>query len=550
MLDHPNLVKAYDVDQENGVHYLVMDYVDGYSLQQIVSRFGPLSIELSAHSIRQAAQGLQAAHAAGLVHRDIKPANILLDCNGVIRVLDLGLALFFSDREDPLTLKFDNKPVLGTADYVAPEQALDSHEVDSRADIYSLGATFHFLLAGQPLFPKGQIAQKLIWHQTLQPEPLRHLRPEVPAELAAIVERMIAKSPDRRYQTSAEVIEALQPWTANPLPHDAWPVNGASASRSPLTTYSSPDTTLRSPRPRTMAELTTPPFLSVQMDTEAPSDAPPTGSPAESVQTTALRLFADVAPRTRLFRIPWINKRLISSTLLLMLGAFTGIGIRIATSRDNSPAKGPAEASLQEYTIRRVSHASEDYPSVSAALQEAPDRTAILICEANWEEVLHFNGGDSPGHSIRIEGRSPTGSAVCWRPPPGHPVNQPLLQISDGTGLTLKGFRLDGQDCVNNLVSLHGSSAGLLLEDLHLYGFRHNGVVLHGCKGSGEQPVTLQRLCIAPTRLNDSAVLLETDEGEANQHIRILDCCFEGRHPVAVRLNGPALDIELNRNRE
>ena len=217
-LDHPNLVKAHDIDCENGLHFLVMDYIDGSSLQQIVARFGPLSIARSAHYIRQAAQGLQAAHAAGLVHRDIKPANILLHRHGVIHVLDLGLARFFSDNEDPLTLKFDGNNILGTADYVAPEQALNSHEVDSRADIYSLGATFYFLLTGLPLFPEGKITQKLIWHQTRQPTPLRQRRPEVPGELAAIVERMIDKKRERRFQTAAEVIEALLPWTATPLP--------------------------------------------------------------------------------------------------------------------------------------------------------------------------------------------------------------------------------------------------------------------------------------------------------------------------------------------
>ncbi len=197
-LDHPNLVKAHDVDRDNGLHFLVMDYVDGSSLQEIVSRFGPMSIERAAHYIRQAAHGLQAASAAGLVHRDIKPANILLDRHGVIRVLDLGLARFFCDNTDPLTLKYDADNVLGTADYVAPEQALNSHEVDVRADIYSLGGTFYFLLAGQPLFPEGKITQKLIWHQTRQPTPIRQLRPEVPAELAAVVERMIEKQAAQR----------------------------------------------------------------------------------------------------------------------------------------------------------------------------------------------------------------------------------------------------------------------------------------------------------------------------------------------------------------
>src|SRR5260370_6155293 len=120
-----------------------------------------------------------------MVHGDIKPANILVDRSGTVRVLDLGLARFFHDEQDQLTLKYDENNVLGTADYVAPEQALNSHVVDVRADIYSLGCTFFFILTGGPPFPGGKAAQKLIWHQVKPPPPIRQLRPEVSAEVAA-----------------------------------------------------------------------------------------------------------------------------------------------------------------------------------------------------------------------------------------------------------------------------------------------------------------------------------------------------------------------------
>lgn len=218
ILDHPNLVRAHDIDAEGGLHFLVMDYVDGSSLQDIVTRFGPLSIQRAVNYICQAAKGLQHAYEVGLVHRDIKPANILLERNGTIRVLDLGLARFYHDNTDQLTLKYDDKNVLGTADYVSPEQALNSHEVDIRTDIYSLGATFYFLLTGQTLFGPGKIAQKLIWHQVRQPTSVQELRPDVPAELAAVLTRMIAKNPEQRYQTPLEVVEALAPWFDESLP--------------------------------------------------------------------------------------------------------------------------------------------------------------------------------------------------------------------------------------------------------------------------------------------------------------------------------------------
>src|SRR5229473_2312137 len=217
-LDHPNIVRAYDIDQDDKLHFLVMEYVDGASFQELIKKFGPMDITRAAHYIRQAAVGLEHAHqTAGLVHRDVKPGNVLVDRTGIVKVLDMGLARFFHDEEDVLTKKYDES-VLGTADYLAPEQALDSHGVDIRADIYSLGATFYFLLTGSTPFSEGTVAQKLIWHQTRQPKSVVVLRPEVPAELAAVVEKMMAKDPAQRYQTPAEVVEALTPWTQQPIP--------------------------------------------------------------------------------------------------------------------------------------------------------------------------------------------------------------------------------------------------------------------------------------------------------------------------------------------
>jgi eukaryotic-like serine/threonine-protein kinase len=217
-LDHPNIVRAYDIDQDDNLHFLVMEHVDGASLQEIVKKAGPMDVLRACHYIRQAALGLQHAHeAAGIVHRDIKPGNVLVDRNGIVKILDMGLARFFHDEEDILTKKFEEN-VLGTADYLAPEQALDSHSVDIRADIYSLGATFYFCMTARTPFAEGTVAQKLIWHQTRQPKPVRQLRPEVPEGVAAVLEKMMAKDPSQRYQTPNEVAEALAAWTQTPIP--------------------------------------------------------------------------------------------------------------------------------------------------------------------------------------------------------------------------------------------------------------------------------------------------------------------------------------------
>lgn len=214
-LKHPNLVRAYDIGQDDDLHYLIMEYIEGADLQVLVDRHGPLSIPRAAHYIRQVALGLQHAHEAGFVHRDIKPGNLLLDRQGVVKILDLGLALSGQPEQDVLT----RGVILGSADYLAPEQALDSHQVDIRADIYSLGSTCYYLLTGRPPFGDAKtVTQKLIFKQTRQPRPIRELRPEVPEELAAVVARMLANDPDERYRNPAEVAAALAPWTQVPIP--------------------------------------------------------------------------------------------------------------------------------------------------------------------------------------------------------------------------------------------------------------------------------------------------------------------------------------------
>jgi len=209
-IEHPNIVRTHDIDQDGNLHFIVMEYVDGSNLLDIVKKFGPLNIGRAVSYIRQTAIGLEFAFQGGIIHRDIKPGNILVDRFGLAKLLDMGLARFYNDNADNLTQKYDDKIVLGTADYVAPEQVANSHAVDIRADIYALGASMYFMLAGHPAFPNGTVSQKLLWHRTKDPTPIRQIRPEVPEGLAAIVEKMMRKDPAARYQTPAEVAIALE----------------------------------------------------------------------------------------------------------------------------------------------------------------------------------------------------------------------------------------------------------------------------------------------------------------------------------------------------
>jgi eukaryotic-like serine/threonine-protein kinase len=210
-LDHRNIVRAYDVDNDGMIHYLVMEYVEGRDLQQIVKNDGPMDYLTAADFIRQAADGLDHAHNAGLIHRDVKPANLLVDQKKVVKVLDLGLARFTADETASLTVAYDEN-VLGTADYLAPEQALDSHSVDGRADIYSLGCSMYFLLTGHPPFPDGTLPQRLMMHQKQQPPSIFKDRPDAPQDLVDICLKMMAKKPDQRYQSMADVSKALADW--------------------------------------------------------------------------------------------------------------------------------------------------------------------------------------------------------------------------------------------------------------------------------------------------------------------------------------------------
>jgi serine/threonine-protein kinase len=212
-LNHPNVVRAFDIDNERDTHYLVMEYIEGPDLQVLVKKHGPLPYAIAADYIAQAAMGLQHAHDLGLIHRDVKPANLLVDAQGVVKVLDMGLALFVSDEDASLTMEYNDK-VLGTADYLAPEQALNSHNVDSRADIYGLGCTLYFLLTGHPPFPDGSISSRIIKHQTMMPADIRSERSDCPGELDGICVKMMQKDPRFRYATCKNVAEALQNWLA------------------------------------------------------------------------------------------------------------------------------------------------------------------------------------------------------------------------------------------------------------------------------------------------------------------------------------------------
>jgi serine/threonine-protein kinase len=271
-LNHPNVVILFDADEINGTHFIAMEYVDGQTLEKMVRTQGPMSIRQACEYMRQSALGLQHAYEVGLVHRDIKPSNILVAQKsggdvakssarvarpslvtvrdrdrmsqsatsssrlsqgwGQIKILDMGLARL-TDGADEDRPQQEHTPLtragalLGTPDFIAPEQARDARQVDIRADIYSLGCTFYYILTGKPPFPGGTDVQKLIRHQSEKAYPIEELRPGIPNEVIAILNRMLEKRPEDRYPTPRHLCDALETYVNPTLPTTPVPTSVA-----------------------------------------------------------------------------------------------------------------------------------------------------------------------------------------------------------------------------------------------------------------------------------------------------------------------------------
>ena len=212
-LDHPQIVRSYDAGESGGRHYLVMECVVGTDLATLVDRQGPLPVEQATECVLQAARALQYAHGEGVIHRDVKPSNLLLDQNGGLKVLDLGLArvagAVADQRQTVASNLTGSSQVMGTIDYLAPEQARDSRHADARSDVYSLGCTLYALLHGQPMYDDPSLVSRLLAHQTAPIPSLRTGRPEISRQLEEVFRRMVAKRPEQRFQSMNEVVAAL-----------------------------------------------------------------------------------------------------------------------------------------------------------------------------------------------------------------------------------------------------------------------------------------------------------------------------------------------------
>ncbi len=245
-LCHRSIVATYDAGEQDEIHYLVMEYVDGQDLGSLVQKHGPVGVASAVGWILQVARGLQYAHSKNVIHRDIKPGNLLLDREGTIKILDMGLARVVEEETVPpgatlaerLTVQGE---MLGTVDYISPEQAIDTRTADRRSDVYSLGCTLYRLLTGKPIYEKGTSMGKLLAHLDAPIPSLQEAQPEISAMLDRVFRKMVAKRPEDRCQSMSEVIAALE----------ACPESGV---RSPQTASAKPERAAWVSRPAATAD--------------------------------------------------------------------------------------------------------------------------------------------------------------------------------------------------------------------------------------------------------------------------------------------------------
>jgi eukaryotic-like serine/threonine-protein kinase len=587
-LNHPNIVHAYDSGQEGDVYFLAMEYVAGESVQDYVKKFGRVPWPYAADFIRQAAEGLQHAADNGLVHRDIKPGNLLVDLSGTVKLLDLGLAMFFTEQVegDPLTLRY-NENVLGTADYLAPEQAVDSHNIDIRADIYSLGGTLYYLLSGHAPFPMGTIAQKLLWHQQKEPESITAIIPEAPKGLEAVLRKMMAKRPEDRYATAAEAAAALIPFSKphpKPFPEEAAQQYDAIASRQP--TRSGIKAAPASPRPPAASETASGASSRVLPRPSKPASNIPTRLPkgVESKPRSATAMAATAAPadtgldflrvdveaksptKRDLPRVETVTAKSATpkesggrTTTWVWFGAAgvsvvficgivgyalwnraptpfvqsTVITVRkdpVANGGDKNktdPKKKIAIAQPGDLVVSSDADHS-DFQSLAEALEKSgPSRKIILAAKsADWD-VNPLKIGE--GKYVRCVHVHVTGEndTVTISTQTGE---QPIFHVQRTPGFVLKNLTIDGNGRSAPLVVFDGESlTGCKLENVVFQNFTGDAVQLLGVRGASDAHLEIKNCRFYGSGGNAKGVVFASSEDlSASRQVTIENCRFVG----------------------
>lgn len=402
-LTHPYIVTAFDAAEADGQHFLVMEFVEGVDLGRVIAEAGPMPLPLACVCMYQVCLGLQHAHERGLVHYDIKPSNLLLtrgEGSGVaVKILDFGLARLTGPHAPPEGCRSPN--LSGTPDFMAPEQAQDNHATDARSDLYSLGCTFYYLLAGQVPFPGGNWSEKLLRHQFDPAEPLERLRSDLPPEIPALIRRLMAKRPEDRYPSAAAVAELLEVWLEE---------------RSPRSTPT-PSTTLEicsSTPPEDMVPATVPENVTATV-------APCTFSSGELELPPLCPVVS--APRGRGGSLAWspvfvgLMAAGVATAWLAREGAW------LASARTEVPLHAPVRAGAAEFAVSSLP--GRALRNLDEAVQAARDGDTVTISANGPFDLTSLR---LVGKQLTVQAGPGYRPAFRWRRPAGQPDWQPWIQ--------------------------------------------------------------------------------------------------------------------------
>ncbi len=526
-VNHPNVVRAHDFDQAEGkYHYIVMDYVDGVNLHDLVKKLGPLPPEQAANYISQTASGLQHISDCGLIHRDLKPSNLLLDRAGVIRILDLGLVRFAQESgDDNITRNLGGHTIIGTADYLAPEQALQSESIDIRADIYSLGATFYFLLTGRAPFDDRTIAQKLLGHQFQNPD-----TPEnVPEPILEVLRTMMRKSPEDRYTHPEDVVEALAPFLPETmtLPSDDFFPTMSITGNGPST--GGP----RSQGPK--------PSSRIQLDSNVLINSRARSQTQRSGRMAAPPLPDDTLPE-RIDKKKWILLGVAAMTFTVIAAVLVAVfanpfsAPKVVETKPEAtqPTLVTATPTVPVPVGSLVVGASAQYATVRDALAVAKSGDRIVIVAKDHTESLELTRIPA---NVTIQGW-PENAPIRWH---STSADKPAMRIENAERLTVSHIAFIGES--GTAVELKGQVAGFRFANSSIEGFR-TALRLDNCEANAANPIFLNKLRFLAAKEAQGIVLLASAK-----HIRVDECRWEGPFAPAIELGGELLDVAITANR-
>jgi hypothetical protein len=494
-LTHPGIIHAYDSGEDNGRPFLVMELVEGRSLAAVLRDQGHLAPTRAADCAYQAALALHYAHQSGLVHRDVKPSNLLLSADGRVRLLDLGLARFLQDQIGEAALTRTGSG-LGTPDYAPPEQFRDARRADARSDVYALGCTLYHLIAGRVPFPGSSFSEKVEAHESKEPTPLEELCPEVPTGLALAVRKMMAKRPADRFQSMADVAEALMPHVA-----------GSSASFPQIRHTATWDRN----------HLATMPAYPLRRRLAAVGVAA-----AAAVLLLAAGVLAGLAAGWSRPGTPQVAQERPAEAPAGETAKAPPAPPDTGTAKPpDEPKKGELPREPNLLTVSQAEEGGGQYRTINDALREATKGQTIRVLDgAAYEESL-FVSRASVHEGLTLEAVR----GATLQPPEAAPA----VVIQDVPGVTLRGFKVRRLKAVrSNALLVSGRSPGCLLEDLEFLTGQGSGVVAVSLEqlsaAEGRAPVTVRRCRFH----RDSVGVQVSGTASACAGVAIRDNVFEG----------------------